>query len=253
MSKILEFVKLIKTEFPDDRLTYQKSIPTFHPETSEETASLFKLANKHSQPVYITGFGNNISPVGKPFKDLLSIKTDRLNNVIEINPDDFFITVGAGYPLREINKQLIQHNLWLPHSDLPYVGSVGGAVAVGLNSDYEQHDLPLKKYLIKAEIITPTGEIIAPGSVCFKSVSGYDVVKIFSGSWGLLGMIFSATFRVMPVSGKDDYGSIKLKKIDRDNLISTLDENNRETDAVYSQKLKAKFDINNILPIVSLV
>ena len=129
---------------------------------------------------------------------------------------------------------------------------MGGAVASGLNSDYESHDLPLKKYLIQAEVVTPEGEIIVPGSTCFKSVSGYDVVKIFYGSWGLLGMIISATFRVMPQSGRVDYGSIKMKKISRTNLLKALDNSNQEADAVYSRKIKAKLDSNNILPIINI-
>ncbi len=247
-----EIIQTLKQDFPDDRFTLQKGIITFHPESGEEAALFFKQINNYKQAVYITGFGNNINPVGQPFENIISVKSDRLNKIIEIKPDDFYITVGAGYPLKEINNNLSGHDLWLPHSDLPYVGSVGGAVASGLNSDYESHDLPLKKYLIQAEVVTPEGEIIVPGSTCFKSVSGYDVVKIFYGSWGLLGMIISATFRVMPQSGRVDYGSIKMKKISRTNLLKALDNSNQEADAVYSRKIKAKLDSNNILPIINI-
>ena len=46
MSKAEQFISVISSQFPDDRLTYQKGIPTFHPESSDEAANLFKLANK---------------------------------------------------------------------------------------------------------------------------------------------------------------------------------------------------------------
>lgn len=244
------FLELLKTEFPDDRVTFQKAIPTFHPESADEAARFFTLANKNKQQVYITGFGNNITPAGKLFDNIISIKSDRLNQIVEINEKDFYITVGSGFPLEEINTHLKQGKLWLPHAHLPYVGSVGGAIAGGLSSMYEMHDFPLKKYLIQAEIVTPEGEIITPGSVCFKSVSGYDVVKIFFGSWGLLGMIISATFRIMPESGREDYGSITMKALKRDKLIAALDESNDSTDALYSRKIKTKFDPNNVLPVI---
>ena len=245
-----KFVSIIRSEFPDDRVTYQKGVATFHPESAEETAKLFKLANRHGQKMYITGFGNNIDPVGEPFVDMVLIRTDRLNTLLEVVPQDFFVTAGSGYPLREANLQLERIKLSLPHSSLPYVGSVGGAIATGLSAELDGQDFPLKKYFIKAEIVTPEGDIIRPGSACFKSVSGYDIVKVFYNSWGLLGLIVSATLRVMPTATAADLGPMKMKAINREDFLAGLAEINTAADAVYSRKVKAKFDPRGILPIV---
>lgn len=129
MTEPENFISIIKSEFPGDRITYQKAVPTFHPESAEEAARLFKLANQYGQKMYITGFGNNIDPVGEPFVNMVSIRTDRLNTILEIASRDFYITTGSGYPLQEINLHLERIKLYLPHSSLPYVGSVGGAIA----------------------------------------------------------------------------------------------------------------------------
>jgi FAD/FMN-containing dehydrogenase len=245
-----EFVSIVQKEFPPDRLTYQKGIPTFHPESAEEAAKYILLLNRHQRTTFVTSFGNNIDPVGQRFAEMVTIRTDRLNRIIEMAPGDLYITVGAGYPLREINQHIGRENLYFPHSALPYVGSVGGALAVNLAADLNGHDLPIKKYFIKSTIVLPTGEIITPGSVCFKSVAGYDIVKIFAGSWGLLGLIVSATFRVLPTSAIQEYESMRQKKIDRAHFLSGLAPENNETDAAYSRKVKEKFDPNNVLPIV---
>lgn len=250
MDQMNQFVSLLRDEFPENRLTYQKLIPTFHPESAEEAARFVTLANKHKQGLFIAGFGNNIEPAGQPFEGLVAIKTDRLNQMIEINTKDLYVTTGSGYPLREINRHLANHNLFVPHAELPYVGSVGGAVAVGLSARMHDHDVPLSRYFLKAEIVTPEGEIITPGSICFKSVSGYDIVKIYAGSWGLLGFIVSASFRVMPDTARDDYTAMRQKPVDRTGLIAALDEDSTDPDAVYSRKIKNKFDPNNILPII---
>lgn len=250
MSTMKKCIDQIKSEFHDDRLTYQKGLPTFHPENAEEAASLFKIANLCNQQLFIAGFGNNILPEGEKFKNILVVKSDRLNQFVEPVADDYYIKIGAGFPLSEVNKILEDKKLWLPHAHLPYVGSVGGAIACGLNSMYETHELPLKKYFIKAEIVTPEGEIIEPGSVSFKSVSGYDIVKIYCGSWGLLGMVVSATFRVMPTEGSEEYRAITMQAMNRDNLVESLDKDNSSNDAFYSQKIKSKFDPNNILPVL---
>ena len=245
-----KFVSIIRSEFPDDRMTYQKRVPTFHPESAAEAAKLFKLANRYGQKMYITGFGNNIDPVGEPFVDMVSIRTDRLNTLLEVVPQDFFVTAGSGYPLREVNLQLERIKLSLPHSSLAYVGSVGGAIATGLSVELDGQDLPLKKYFIKAEIVTPEGDIIRPGSACFKSVSGYDIVKVFYNSWGLLGLIVSATFRVMPTATAAELGPMKMKAINREDFLAGLAETNTAADAVYSRKVKAKFDPRGILPVI---
>lgn len=250
MSKLKRLLEAVGQEFPDDRLTYQKSIPTFHPENAREAAGLFRLANRLGVGMFITGFGNNIDPIGEPFAGMISVRTDRLNRLIEVAPEDFFAVVGGGYPLRELNLNLAKHRLYLPHSDLPYVGSVGGAVATGLSATLFDHLLPIRKYVIRAEIVMPTGEIITPGSVCFKSVSGYDIVKVFSPSWGLFGLLVSVTFRVMPDSARVEYATMVQNAIDREAFLGSLDEANGDIDAVYSRKIRSKFDPDGVLPIV---
>ncbi|RME31092.1 MAG: FAD-binding oxidoreductase [Candidatus Zixiibacteriota bacterium] len=242
------FIALLGNEFPDDRLTFQKNVPTFHPESAEEAARLFRLANHHRQPLYITGFGNNIDPVGEAFEELIVVRTDRLNDLLTIAPEDFYVRVEAGYPLRELNEHLEPEGLFMPHASLPYVGSVGGAVAVNLNATHQGHDLPIRRYLIETQVVTPEGEIIKPGSVCFKSVSGYDVAKIFAPSWGLLGLIVSATFRVFPLSAKDEYGDLAMQAVDPTSFLAALAETNESNDALYARKIKRKFDPRGVLP-----
>ena len=252
MSKLTDFIRIVLSEFPGNRLTYQKGLPTFHPESAEEAAALFRLANKNHQPLYITGFGNHIDPVGSKFEEFLIVRTDRLNTLLKIVPEDFYIVVGGGYPLKEINIHLNEHNLFLPHACLPFVGSVGGALAVALAAQWDKHPLPISRYLIMGEIVTPEGEIIKPGSVCFKSVSGFDIVKVFSPSWGLLGLIVSATLRVLPVSVREEYDNITMLPVEYKKFASLYTDPGGNISTQYSLKIKNKFDPNNILPLVTL-
>jgi FAD/FMN-containing dehydrogenase len=250
--KVKDFIDIIKAEFPEDRLTYQKTVATFHPESAVETSSLFLLADKYRQPLFITGFGNNIDPAGDIFQSLIAVRTDRLNDLIKVIPEDFYIVVGAGYPLEEINENLAEYGLFLPHSDLPYAGSVGGALAVGLAAQHGPHILPIGRYLVMAEIAMPQGEIIKPGSACFKSVSGLDIVKIFSPSWGLLGLIASATFRVLPLSLKDEYTDLVMRPIEYRPILDIYNNPRDNISGQYSIKIKRKFDPNNILPLINI-
>lgn len=250
MVRLSRFIKVLQNEFPDGRLTWQNSVPIFHPESTQEASKLFRLASEHGRKMYITGFGNNITPVGGAFDSVIAVGTDCLNRIIEVSDKDLFVRVEAGYPLREINYRLKPHGLFVPHSNLPYVGSAGGAVATGLSAELRGHELPLKRFLLKAEIVTPEGDVITPGSVCFKSTSGYDVVKIFAGSWGLLGLITNMWLRTVPESALDEYEGMRQKESSRESLLDALSEGNTQTDAVYSRKIKQKFDPHGVLAIV---
>jgi hypothetical protein len=245
-----QLISSILQEFPPDRLTFQKGIATFHPESAGEGSRLFAIANKINQKLFITGFGNNIDPEGEKFDQFVTVRTDRLNSILKIVPEDFYMVVGAGYPLEEINRVLSEQGLFLPHAELPYAGSVGGALAAGLAANQGEHILPISRYFIMAEIVLPTGEIIKPGSVCFKSVSGFDIVKIFSPSWGMLGLITSATFRVLPLTVRDEYNNLKMSPIDYGAYCRLYDEHGGDVAAQYSLKIKNKFDPANILPLV---
>lgn len=236
----------LRTTRPD-RLTWQKTIPTFHPESPEEAADLFTRAARYSQKLYISGFGNNIDPVGKPFADFLVLKSDRLNEIDNIEAADFYVTVGAGYPLKEINKELAGYNLWFPFGETNYPGSFGGAIAAGLSGFDGSHPIPLSRFLLSVTAVLPDSSIVRPGAATFKSVSGYDISRLFYNSWGLLGMLIKLSFRVLPLSKKQEYPHIVLNAMDRKRFLQNLQGATPSSEL--SRKIKTEYDPDNLLPV----
>ena len=82
--------------------------------------------------------------------------------------------------------------------------------------------------------------------------TGADVVKLFAPSWGLLGLIISVTLRVLPLSARQEYAGLKMNGIELRRFLCGLDETSTDTDSVYSRKIKAKLDPNDILPAIAL-
>ncbi len=231
-----------------DRLTWQKSIPTFHPESADEAADIFKRARKYCQKLYISGFNNNISPVGSDYADLLVLKSDRFNAIHDIAPQDFYVTVGAGYPLKELNNVLANQKLWFPFSATEYPGSFGGAIASGMAGHDGHHTVPLSRYLLSVTAVLPDGTIVKPGAVTFKSVSGYDISRFFYNSWGVLGMIIELSFRVLPESKRTDTPHLRLFSPDRDAFIRDMRGDSPLSELV--RKVKSEYDPDNLLPLL---
>ncbi|MCP4569434.1 MAG: FAD-binding oxidoreductase [FCB group bacterium] len=237
----------IALSYPEG-LTRQKTIPTFHPETAEEAADILVRAAKHNQKLFISGFGNNIDPSGDRYANLLVLKSDRLNSIVDIAPADFHITVGSGYPLKEINKVIAEQNLYFPFSDTNYPGSCGGALAAGLTGFDGNHIVPFSRQLLGVTAVLPDGSIIKPGAKTFKSVSGYDISRMFFNSWGLLGFIVQLTFRVLPLSKKDSEPRIVPNHPDRAGFIS--DYRGETPLSEMCRKIKAEYDQTELLPLI---
>jgi FAD/FMN-containing dehydrogenase len=239
--------KIIRDKYPDG-LTWQKTVPTFHPETADEASDIFRLSRQHGQKLFISGFNNIIDPVGDEFIDLLVLKSDRLNYVKEIAADDFYITVGAGYPLKEINHDIAGKSLWFPFGQTNYPGSCGGAIGIGLTGSDGNHDVPLSRFLLSLTAVLPDGSVVKPGAKTFKSVSGYDISKIFFNSWGLLGMVIELTFRVLPLSKREGSSHLVLRAADRAAFKKSLTENTPLAETC--REIRKEYDSDRILSLI---
>ncbi|MCH9030676.1 MAG: FAD-binding oxidoreductase [candidate division Zixibacteria bacterium] len=265
-----EFEKIVRERFPEGRLTSQKGIATFHPESGPEAADLIRLANQKGQKLFITGFGNNIDPHDKRFASLVVIRSDRLNYIKE--PERLKVVVGSGFPLREINKYLKSFELYLPLGDLPYVGSVGGALAVGLTADRDDDEsgaataLPISRFTLALKVATPTGELKTYGTTYEKDPSGENFARALTPSWGLFGFIESATLRVIPLSAREEYPNLRQREVSHSAFLHTTfpkakfsiiadkekAQSKKEADfSSYMAKIRAKLDPNEIFPIVN--
>jgi len=261
MDSMNRCIGILTDNFPDDRLTYQKGIPTFHPEDVNEAAKCIELAKSADQKLYITGFGNHIDPLGEPFENLVVLRTDRLGQLLSVDESDLSIVVGSGYPLREINAKIESAGLFLPIGELPYAGSVGGAIAVGLSaglpSEHWQSkpapgakeaippQISIERYLLRLDVATASGGAKTFGVATDKQLHDENFAKIFSPSWGLFGFIASAKFRVAPLSAKGEYENLRGMEISyprflESHIVSPLQR--------YFRQLKTKLDPDEVFP-----
>ena len=144
------------------------------------------------------GWGAAVSPA------CTVVSSRALNRILEHNPGDFTIRVEAGTPLDFVQQALAEHGQWLA-VDRPWGsgtlggGSIGGLVARGLTGGYRQRYLGIRDQLIGIGLMRADGVSAKAGGQVVKNVAGYDLMRLFTGSWGSLGLITEVTLRTMPL------------------------------------------------------
>jgi D-lactate dehydrogenase (cytochrome) len=132
-----------------------------------------------------------VSPSGDLY---LSSRT--LDGVISFIPDDMYIVAGAGTTLRDLRSFLESKDLYLPLVSPWDETTLGGFVAANLNAPLRTRYGGIRDLLLCMTVILPDGRVIDAGKPLVKNVAGYDLPKLFIGSFGCLGMIASVTFKV---------------------------------------------------------
>ena len=120
--------------------------------------------------------------------------------ITEYEPSELYITARSGTPLREIEQTIARQKQMLP-CDPPYFGStatLGGMIATGLCGPRRAHAGAVRDCILGSEIINGKGEYLRFGGKVMKNVAGYDVSRLMCGALGTLGVIMSATLRVIP-------------------------------------------------------
>ncbi len=162
---------------------------------------LVRELHRQATPWLPAGQGTRLhwGPPVAPESLVLSCR--RLDRVLEHNPEDFTVTVQAGTPLVAVQEALAPHRQWLA-VDAPWgpgEGSIGGLVARGLAGGYRQRYLGVRDQLIGIGLLRSDGVAARAGGRVVKNVAGYDLMRLFCGSWGSLGLITELTLRTLPM------------------------------------------------------
>ena len=163
---------------------------------------LVRDLHRDSQPWLPAGLGSRLDWGPSLSTPVEVVSCAGLNRIVDHEPGDFTITVEAGAPLAEVQQFLAAHDQWLS-LDLPWgsgcSGSIGGLVARGLAGGYRQRYLGVRDQLIGLRLLRADGVAAHGGGKVVKNVAGYDLMRLFTGSWGSLGLITELTLRTMPL------------------------------------------------------
>jgi D-lactate dehydrogenase (cytochrome) len=118
-----------------------------------------------------------------------------MNRIIAVRPFDFQVDVEAGVIYKEMNKDLSRYGLFFP-PDPGAAATVGGMIANNASGIRTVKYGATRDNVLRLVVVLPDGEVVEVGTRARKSSSGYDLIHLFIGSEGTLGVVTEATLKL---------------------------------------------------------
>jgi glycolate oxidase FAD binding subunit len=168
------------------------------PESYEEAAAALREAAAGGGRVRIRGSGTRLGWGALPAEPDVELTTAKLDAIVEHNAGDLTAVVQAGVPLARLREQLAAAGQMLA-IDPPGEGTVGGLFATADSGPLRHRHGAPRDLVLGMTVGLSDGTIARAGGKVIKNVAGYDLAKLFTGSYGTLGMILEVAVRLHPL------------------------------------------------------
>ena len=137
---------------------------------------------------------------------ITTVDLQAFTRVVEYQPADMTVTAEAGLTLAALQARLAEHGQWLP-VDPPGVDrkTLAGLLNTNASGPRRFGYGTIREHLLGLKIVLADGRLIKSGGKVVKNVAGYDLLKLFVGSHGTLGVIVEATFKVRPLAEREEF------------------------------------------------
>ena len=178
----------------------------FKPSSREEIVEIVKNCYKKNIPLEIYGLKSK-NKIGRNFQSEKTLDLSGYKGIIDYQPEELYIKVKAGTPIREIIEELDKNNQQLAFepNDFGYLffgksnsGSIGGVVSCNFAGSRRFKVGSVRDHILGFQGINGKGEIIKSGGTVVKNVTGYDLSKLITGSFGTLTILTELSIKVLP-------------------------------------------------------
>jgi glycolate oxidase FAD binding subunit len=169
------------------------------PGSAEEVARAVRAAAAAGVHVVPWGGGTQVARGAPPRDGAVVIGLRRLGRILEHAPGDLTATAEAGITLERLQQALGARGQWLPlDPPAPAEATLGGVLAANTAGPRRQGYGTARDHVIGIRVVTAAGELVRAGGKVVKNVAGYDLVKLYIGALGTLGIIVDATLKLRP-------------------------------------------------------
>ncbi|OLD37985.1 MAG: hypothetical protein AUI57_08905, partial [Candidatus Rokubacteria bacterium 13_1_40CM_2_68_8] len=184
------------------------------PGSVEEVAAVIGLAAETARPVTPWG-GGTAASVGIPTaRTGLVLGLRRLGRLLEHEPGDLTATVEAGMTVATFQTALRSRGQWMSLDPADaHLATVGGVLATNASGPRRHLYGTARDLLIGVTVVTADGAVVRGGGKVVKNVAGYDLPKLFVGSYGTLGVIVEATVKLRPLPDHERLVCIRFERL----------------------------------------
>ncbi|MFL5629033.1 MAG: FAD-binding oxidoreductase [Ktedonobacteraceae bacterium] len=170
------------------------------PGNVEEVAQIVALTNQHGLSLITRGGGSRMDIGAVPERIDVLLETKRLTQLLEYEAADLTCHVQAGLTLAALQSHLANKGQWLALDPVDAEqATLGGLLAVNASGPKRLRYGTARDLVIGLHVIQANGEVARSGGRVVKNVAGYDLNKLYIGSFGTLGVIVEANFKLHPL------------------------------------------------------
>ena len=221
----------------------QDSDNVYKPVDEIETSNFIKEIYKKNLPTEIVGT-NTKNFIGNKLQCAKVLDLSRLSGIVEYLPEELYIKVKACTPISLIEESLEKNNQQLAFEPIdfgylkdskPNKGTAAGQLSCNFSGSRRFKVGSLRDHILGFRGVNGKGDIIKSGGTVVKNVTGYDLSKLVTGSFGTLTALTEITFKVLPK--KDSISTLVIysedNKIISDLFDQLLSSSNEISGAVY--------------------
>ena len=178
----------------------------FNPSSREEIADIIRNCYKKNIPLEING-SKSKNKIGRNFQAEKTLDLTSYSGIIDYKPEELYIKVKAGTPINSIIEELDKHDQQLAFEPVDFGflfngksnnGTIGGVISCNFAGPRRFKVGSARDHLLGFQGINGKGEIIKSGGTVVKNVTGYDLCKLISGSFGTLSVLTELSVKVLP-------------------------------------------------------
>jgi glycolate oxidase FAD binding subunit len=169
------------------------------PQTAEEIAVIVRKCEADQLTLAPLGAARTLSQI-RSSPAQIGISLARMASIIAYEPEDMTVVAQAGLTVGELNATLAQRGQRLPVDPRdPHATTLGSLIAAAHAGPLRLSEGTVRDLLIGIQFVGHGGHLVRAGGRVVKNVAGYDLMKVMTGSFGTLGVVSEATFKVRPI------------------------------------------------------
>ena len=167
--------------------------------STEQVAAAVRFAAQHRIPLTARGAGVGYVGGCVPVQGGIVISTAPMQRIIEVNPADGVAVVEAGVLTADLQEACLAQGWFYPPDPASRKeSSIGGNIATNAGGPRCLKYGVTRAYVLGLQVVLADGSVLNCGGRTHKNKQGFDLVGLFCGSEGMLGIITQATLRIIP-------------------------------------------------------